>query len=58
MTTAELPRIALDPVVTHEDIIACLGYARADWSRHFSVVEPGRVRMRRLPGLNKARARR
>ena len=35
------------PGITHEDVIACLA-SRDDWAGHFSVVEPGRIRMRPL----------
>jgi predicted nuclease of predicted toxin-antitoxin system len=44
-----LLRVALYPVDRTAPAIAMMLSARTDWADHFSVSEPARIRMRRLP---------
>jgi predicted nuclease of predicted toxin-antitoxin system len=45
-----LLRLTMMPAATAGETIAALIAARDDWAGHFSVIEPGRLRMRPLPG--------
>ena len=45
---SEADILANYPGLTRQDILACLAYARDALDGHFSVIEPGRLRMRRL----------
>lgn len=42
-------RLPMPPASNVGGVIASIVTARRDWSAHFSVVEPGRIRMRPLP---------
>jgi predicted nuclease of predicted toxin-antitoxin system len=44
-----LIRLDMPPAATAGRLLARLIDARDDWAGHFAVIEPGRVRMRRLP---------